>query len=64
MVPFRVEGALPRIQASLDLHKLGQQMQKDLAGKGAESATEESERPAKKSRRERIQKGLEQLFGK
>jgi hypothetical protein len=63
-VPFRVEGTLPRIQAKPDLQKLGQQMQKDFVGKGAARATEESEKPVKKSRRERIQKGLEQLFGK
>jgi uncharacterized protein involved in outer membrane biogenesis len=64
-VPFRVEGMLPRIQAKPDLQKLGQQMQKDFVGKGAERATEESDKPAKKnSRRERIQKGLERLFGK
>jgi hypothetical protein len=65
VVPFRIEGTLPRVQARPDLQKLGQQMQKDLTDKGAERATEESEKPAKKkSRRERIQKGLEQLFGK
>jgi hypothetical protein len=54
VVPFRVEGKLPRVQARPDLQKLAQQMQKGFATKGADRAPEESEKPSKKtSRRER-----------
>jgi hypothetical protein len=63
-LPFQVEGRLPRIQARPDLQKLGQQAQKDAGIKGTERAPEEAEKPAKKSRRERIQKGVERFFGK
>jgi hypothetical protein len=54
VVPFRVEGKLPRIQAKPDLQKLAQQMQKGFATKGADRAPEEGDRqPRKTSRRER-----------
>jgi len=65
VVPFRVEGKLPRIQAKPDLQKLAQQMQKGAPVNRAERAVEESERqPRKSGRRERIQKRLEQFLGK
>jgi hypothetical protein len=54
VVPFRVEGKLPRVQAKPDLQKLAQQMQKGFVPRGAERAPEESERqPRKSGRRER-----------
>jgi hypothetical protein len=54
VVPFRLEGRLPRVQVQPDLQKLGQQIQKGLPAKGAEARSADGEKaPSKKSRRER-----------
>jgi hypothetical protein len=64
-VPFRIEGKLPNIRAKPDLQRLAQQMQKGIVARGPERPLEESENaPNKASRRERIQKGIEQWLGK
>lgn len=62
-VPFHIEGTVSHIQARPDVERLEQQLRKSLAAAKA-GTPGEGEKEPKKSPRERIQKGLEQLFGK
>lgn len=63
-VPFRLEGMLPNIQAKPDLSGLAEVIQKGLLRRGTERALGGEKEQKTKGRKDWIQKGLEQLFGK
>ena len=63
-VPFRLEGTLPRVQAKPDLKGLVKAIQRGLLRRSIERALGGKKDKKKKQRRDWIQKGLEQLFGK
>lgn len=63
-VPFRLEGTLPHIQARPDLQGLAEAIQRGGLQRGLERALGGEKDEKKKARRDWIQKGLEQLFGK
>src|SRR3989338_170740 len=63
-VPFRLEGTLPYVQAKPDLQGLAETIQRGLLQRGVERALGGEKDENKKGKRDWIQKGLEQLFGK
>lgn len=63
-VPFRLEGTLPYIQAKPDLQGLAETIQRGLLQRGIGRALRGEKEEQKKGKRDWIQKGLEQLFGK
>lgn len=63
-VPFRLEGTLPHVQPKPDLKGLAELIQRGLLRRGMERALGGEKERKKKDRREWIQKGLEELFGK
>jgi len=63
-VPFRLEGSLPYVQTKPDLQALAQAIQRGALQKGLDRALGADKDERKKARRDWIQKGLEQLFGK
>lgn len=63
-VPFRLDGTLPYVQAKPDLAALAESIQRGLVQKGAERALGGDKDGKRKEKRDWIQKGLEQLFGK
>jgi len=63
-VPFRLEGTLPYVQAKPDLQGMAETIQRGLLQRGIDRAFGEKKEEQKKGKRDWIQKGLEQLFGK
>ncbi|MFQ5902441.1 MAG: AsmA family protein [Candidatus Binatia bacterium] len=63
-VPFRLKGTLPNVQAKPDLKGLVKAIQRGLLRRGIERALGGKKDKKKKGKRDWIQKGLEQLFGK
>lgn len=63
-IPFRLEGILPHVQARPDIQALSEMILKGLGQKGSARTGEDDKDSKKKTRRELIQKGMEQLFGK
>jgi hypothetical protein len=55
---------LPYVQAKPDLKRLGETIQRGLLQRGVERALGGKKDENKKGKRDWIQKGLEQLFGK
>lgn len=68
-VPFRLEGTIPNVQAKPDLQKLAELLQRGAVTQGIERALgtekdQDEKGTKKKSTRDLIQKGLDQLFRK
>jgi len=63
-VPFRLDGTLPYVQARPDLQRLAEGIQKGLLKKGMDRVLGGEKDEKNKTKRDWIQKGLEQLFGK
>ena len=63
-IPFRLEGTLPHVQPKPDLKELAETIQRGMVQRGMDRASGGEKDRKKKDRREWIQKGLEQLFGK
>lgn len=63
-VPFRLEGSLPYIQAKPDLQGLVKAIQRGALQRGTDRVLGGEKDDKTKGKRDWIQKGLEQLFGK
>lgn len=63
-VPFRLEGTIPHVQAKPDLQGLAEAIQRGMVQRGVERALGGEKDQRGKEKRDWIQKGLEQLFGK
>lgn len=63
-VPFRLDGTLPYVQVRPDLQGLAEGIQKGLLKKGMDRVLGGEKDEKNKTKRDWIQKGLEQLFGK
>ena len=63
-VPFRLDGTLPYVQARPDLQGLAEGIQKGLLQKGMDRLLGGEKDEKNKTKRDWIQKGLEQFFGK